>query len=107
MMQFVCAPGVSVNGTLRVPGDKSISHRAVILAAIAQGVDQGGQHPGPGSTDGMAQCYGAAMHIDPVPIPAQLLTIGQRLNAECLIGLDQIEMTDAHTHLLHQTLDAM
>jgi 3-phosphoshikimate 1-carboxyvinyltransferase len=30
-------PAVSVRGDLRVPGDKSISHRAVLLAAIAEG----------------------------------------------------------------------
>jgi 3-phosphoshikimate 1-carboxyvinyltransferase len=29
--------GVSLNGRLRVPGDKSISHRALMLGAIAQG----------------------------------------------------------------------
>lgn len=37
MTRFLCAPGASVHGNLRVPGDKSISHRAVILASIAQG----------------------------------------------------------------------
>ena len=31
------APGGTVAGTLTVPGDKSISHRALMLAAIAQG----------------------------------------------------------------------
>ena len=33
-------PGGSVRGALRLPGDKSISHRAVILGAIADGVTQ-------------------------------------------------------------------
>jgi len=36
-MQFECLPGGSVNGSFRVPGDKSISHRSIILASIAQG----------------------------------------------------------------------
>ena len=31
-------PGGRISGTLRVPGDKSISHRAIIFGAIAEGV---------------------------------------------------------------------
>ena len=37
MSRFVCSPGGTIDGELRVPGDKSISHRAVILASIADG----------------------------------------------------------------------
>jgi len=36
-MYFECLPGGSVTGSIRVPGDKSISHRSIILASIAQG----------------------------------------------------------------------
>jgi len=36
--EFICRPGGSVRGDIRVPGDKSISHRAIILASIAEGV---------------------------------------------------------------------
>ncbi len=31
-------PGVMIKGRLRVPGDKSISHRSIMLASIAEGV---------------------------------------------------------------------
>jgi 3-phosphoshikimate 1-carboxyvinyltransferase len=34
------AGGLSLNGRIRVPGDKSISHRALMLGAIAQGETQ-------------------------------------------------------------------
>lgn len=34
------ASGISLKGSLRVPGDKSISHRALMLGAIAQGETQ-------------------------------------------------------------------
>ena len=34
---FLARPAVAVGGTLRVPGDKSISHRAVMLGGIAEG----------------------------------------------------------------------
>jgi len=35
---FTVKPGGQVNGDIRVPGDKSISHRAIIFGAIADGV---------------------------------------------------------------------
>ena len=34
---FLMAPGGSLTGRLRVPGDKSISHRAIMLGALAEG----------------------------------------------------------------------
>jgi 3-phosphoshikimate 1-carboxyvinyltransferase len=37
-VSFIAGPGGSVVGDLRVPGDKSISHRAVILSSISDGV---------------------------------------------------------------------
>jgi 3-phosphoshikimate 1-carboxyvinyltransferase len=37
---FIAGPGGGVSGEIRVPGDKSISHRAVILGAIAEGVTE-------------------------------------------------------------------
>ena len=37
MTRFVCRPGGKLSGNIRVPGDKSISHRSIILASIAEG----------------------------------------------------------------------
>ena len=37
MTRFSCNSGGEVEGKIRVPGDKSISHRSIILASIAQG----------------------------------------------------------------------
>ncbi|MEK9720249.1 MAG: 3-phosphoshikimate 1-carboxyvinyltransferase, partial [Quisquiliibacterium sp.] len=34
---FRLAPGGRLSGRLRVPGDKSISHRSIMLGAIADG----------------------------------------------------------------------
>lgn len=39
-MQFLVQAGGSLNGTIRVPGDKSISHRSVMLGALAEGVTE-------------------------------------------------------------------
>ncbi|HEU0198675.1 MAG TPA: 3-phosphoshikimate 1-carboxyvinyltransferase [Nevskiaceae bacterium] len=39
-LSFVVAPGGALRGRLRIPGDKSISHRAVMFGAIAEGVTE-------------------------------------------------------------------
>ena len=39
-MAPLTAPGLRVAGTLRVPGDKSISHRSLIFSALAHGVSR-------------------------------------------------------------------
>jgi len=40
MSVFVVEPGGRLRGSLQVPGDKSISHRAVMLTAIAEGTSR-------------------------------------------------------------------
>lgn len=37
-IQFKVQPGGSLNGAIRVPGDKSISHRSIMLGSLAEGV---------------------------------------------------------------------
>ena len=36
-MHFYLGPGGSLTGCIRVPGDKSMSHRAIMLGSIAEG----------------------------------------------------------------------
>ncbi len=36
-LQFIVKPGGTMAGTLRVPGDKSISHRSIMFASLAEG----------------------------------------------------------------------
>ncbi|MBE9561398.1 MAG: 3-phosphoshikimate 1-carboxyvinyltransferase [Proteobacteria bacterium] len=38
MQKFIVKPGGKIHGTIRVPGDKSISHRVVMLGALANGI---------------------------------------------------------------------
>lgn len=38
ILDFYCQPGGEVTGKIRVPGDKSISHRSIMLGALAEGV---------------------------------------------------------------------
>lgn len=40
IIDFEITPGGKVNGTFRVPGDKSISHRSIMLGAIAEGITE-------------------------------------------------------------------
>jgi 3-phosphoshikimate 1-carboxyvinyltransferase len=40
MTSFECRPAGAVSGLIRVPGDKSISHRSIILSSIAEGTSQ-------------------------------------------------------------------
>lgn len=37
---FLAQPGGSLSGNLRVPGDKSISHRSIMLGSLAEGVTE-------------------------------------------------------------------
>ncbi|WP_372956905.1 bifunctional prephenate dehydrogenase/3-phosphoshikimate 1-carboxyvinyltransferase [Marinobacter sp.] len=39
-VRFRLQPGGSVSGDIRVPGDKSISHRSIMLGALAEGVTE-------------------------------------------------------------------
>ena len=39
-MDYQISPTRDLNGEIRVPGDKSISHRALMLSAIAEGHSQ-------------------------------------------------------------------
>ena len=39
-VRFRLQPGGSINGDIRVPGDKSISHRSIMLGSLAEGVTE-------------------------------------------------------------------
>ena len=39
-MDFIAGPGGRITGTIRVPGDKSMSHRSIMLGALAEGATE-------------------------------------------------------------------
>lgn len=39
-INYIAQPGGSLSGTFRVPGDKSISHRSIMLGSLAEGVTE-------------------------------------------------------------------
>ncbi len=39
-LKFIVQPGGKLTGTIRVPGDKSISHRSIMLGSLAEGVTE-------------------------------------------------------------------
>ena len=40
VINYIAQPGVSISGTFRVPGDKSISHRSIMLGSLANGTTE-------------------------------------------------------------------
>lgn len=40
MSQFIARPVNSLSGNIKIPGDKSISHRAIMLGSLAKGISQ-------------------------------------------------------------------
>ncbi|MCB1561872.1 MAG: 3-phosphoshikimate 1-carboxyvinyltransferase [Xanthomonadales bacterium] len=39
-LDWIASPGAPIRGELRVPGDKSVSHRAIMLGALADGISE-------------------------------------------------------------------
>lgn len=39
-LRFIVEPGGALKGSIRVPGDKSISHRSIMLGALAEGITE-------------------------------------------------------------------
>jgi 5-enolpyruvylshikimate-3-phosphate synthase len=39
-LRYVVSPGGSLSGSFRVPGDKSMSHRSIMLGSVAEGVTE-------------------------------------------------------------------
>jgi 3-phosphoshikimate 1-carboxyvinyltransferase len=62
---YLVQPGGALRGTLRVPGDKSISHRAVMLAALAEGTsDVHGFLPAADTLGTLAACGAMGVRAD-------------------------------------------
>ncbi len=106
---FITSPGGMLTGELRVPGDKSISHRSIMLGALAEGVtivdgflegedamatlqafrDMGVVIEGP--QDGRVTIHGVGMNgLQPPPGPLYLGNAGtaMRLMAGLMAGQD-------------------
>src|SRR5690606_42028849 len=104
---FIAQPGGSVNGSIRVPGDKSISHRSIMLGSLAVGTtevqgflegedalatiqafrDMGVVIEGP--QDGRVTVHGVGLHgLQPPPGPIYLGNSGtsMRLLAGLMAG---------------------
>ena len=58
-MKLIIHPATSLRGTVALPGDKSISHRALILGAMAAGKTVAHNWLNAGVTDRMVDCIRA------------------------------------------------
>ncbi len=67
-IQFHVLPGDALTGILQVPGDKSISHRALMLAAVAEGISRiTGCLPGTDVLATLAAMRALGITIDQLP----------------------------------------
>jgi len=72
---FICDPGGSASGSIRVPGDKSMSHRSIILSSIAEGTSHiSGFLQGEDSLNTMRSFQ--AMGVDITHIDGQIVVKG-------------------------------
>ena len=56
-MDFLITSGQSLKGEITVPGDKSISHRSIILSSLAEGTSKiSGLLAQPGPTKNLRLC---------------------------------------------------
>src|SRR3954471_14099994 len=53
----------------------------------------------------MSQRYRAPVDVHPAPVPAELLTVGERLGRECLVRLDEVVVADLGARLPHEIAD--
>jgi 3-phosphoshikimate 1-carboxyvinyltransferase len=76
MQGFTAHPAMRVSGTMAVPGDKSISHRALMLSGIAEGVSEvSGFLAGEDCLASLAAMRALGVHIEQ-PSPTRVLIHG-------------------------------
>lgn len=77
---FEVQPGGALNGTVKVPGDKSISHRALLLASIARGTSRiSGILPGEDCLATLEACRSLGVEIDWTAVDSlQVRGVGMR-----------------------------
>jgi 3-phosphoshikimate 1-carboxyvinyltransferase len=81
-------PAARLRGSLRLPGDKSISHRALILATLAPGesrIDRAGDGADVRSTAGIARALG----VEVERLDGDGRTVGYRVASPGAAGLVQ------------------
>ncbi len=82
-LKLIIHPAQSLHGSVTLPGDKSISHRALMLGAMADGVTVARNWLNAGVTERMVDCIrvlGIKVNIDPTgPGRATLTVHGQGL----------------------------
>src|SRR5260370_11422981 len=72
------------------------------LVPGGQAVEQGGGDPGAGHAERVAQGDGAAVHVEPVDVDAELAVGGDDLRRERLVDLDQVDVGDGHADPPHR-----
>jgi len=83
-LKLIVHPATSLQGNVTLPGDKSISHRTLMLGAMAEGTTVAHNWLNAGVTERMVDCIralGIAVDVDPTgPGQATLMVEGRGLN---------------------------
>ena len=77
-MKLIVRPANRLHGTVTLPGDKSISHRALIFGAVAEGVTKAYNWLNAGVTERMVDCIrrlGVRVDVEPVGLGRATLTV--------------------------------
>src|SRR5213592_1368378 len=79
----------------------------LLRASLFHGVEERGQHPRATRANRMSKCDRAAIDVNPLPIPAELLAIRDRLGGKGLVGFDKIVIADLSSGFLHQIANGL
>jgi len=77
----------------------------VTALAALQFVEEGGNDPGPGGPDRVAEGDRSPVDVHLRPVEAELTAIGKRLRGERLVDLDEVERLDREVDPLEQPAD--
>src|SRR6185437_13324174 len=79
-------------------------HQRGADVAALQLVQRGGEQPGAGAADGVAQGDGTPVDVDPVRVGLVHAEPGQHDGGERLVDLEQVDVADVHAAALEHPL---
>ena len=92
-MNWTINPSSSLHGVVSMPGDKSISHRALMHAALAQGTSRIQNFLHAGVTEAMMRCVRDLGVSLETPADGALIVRGGQSQSSLQLGLaDQVTM---------------
>ncbi len=82
------------------PPPKQKGRHPRLQVTILQRMEQRGDHACAGAADRVTQSDGAAVDVDPPPIPAETLAVRQALGGKCFVRFDEVIAVDGDAGLV-------